>query len=179
MILVSHLTKAGGVNGKMRVQGSIAYVAAARANFLFMRDKDNPAKVLMLDNGCNLAPGQPGLAFTISDRGEGPHVEWFPTPIDKDADTVLREIQEAQAKAAADTRDPTRSATRKECEAWLRNTLESHSVSATEIHKLGRAAGYSKDQVHRAKQRIGATSHRVGFGPAAVYWWTLQTTSTQ
>ena len=78
VLLVSHTNKAGGPNGKYRVQGSIAYVGACRANFLFVKDRDDPTgrRVLMLDNGCNLAPTVPTLAYRIEDRGDGPRVEW-------------------------------------------------------------------------------------------------------
>ena len=42
VVLVSHLSKASGTNGKHRVMGSIAYVGACRANFLFVRDRTDP-----------------------------------------------------------------------------------------------------------------------------------------
>ena len=42
VVLVSHLTKEGSANGKHRVLGSIAYVGACRANFLFVADPEDP-----------------------------------------------------------------------------------------------------------------------------------------
>ncbi len=83
VVLVSHTNKAGGPNGKYRVQGSIAYVGACRANFLFLKDREDPTgrRVLMLDNGCNLAPTVPTLACRIEDRGDGPRVEWETEPV--------------------------------------------------------------------------------------------------
>ena len=58
VVLVSHLSKGGGTNGKHRVIGSIAFVGACRANFLFVRDRNDATgqRVLMCDNGGNLAP---------------------------------------------------------------------------------------------------------------------------
>ena len=58
VVLVSHLTKSGSSNGKHRVLGSIAYVGACRANFLFVADLTDPTgrRVTMLDNGGNIAP---------------------------------------------------------------------------------------------------------------------------
>ena len=58
VVLVSHLTKSGSSNGKHRVLGSIAYVGACRANFLFVADQTDPTgrRVTMLDNGGNIAP---------------------------------------------------------------------------------------------------------------------------
>ena len=82
-MLVSHTNKAGGPNGKYRVQGSIAYVGACRANFLFLKDRQDQTgrRVLMLDSGCTLAPTLPTLAYRIEDRGDGPTVEWEAEPV--------------------------------------------------------------------------------------------------
>ena len=83
VVLVSHLTKAGSANGKHRVLGSIAYVGACRANHLFVADPDDPTgrRVLMLDNGSNVAPPAPALAYTIEDRDSGPRIEWSDEPV--------------------------------------------------------------------------------------------------
>ena len=57
VVLLSHLSKGGSSNPQQRVIGSIAYVGACRANFLFVKDREDPTgrRVLMLDNGGNLA----------------------------------------------------------------------------------------------------------------------------
>ncbi len=169
-VLVSHHAKSGGTNGKHRVIGSIAYVGACRANWMCVRDKDDPTgrRVLLLDNGCNLAPTQPGLVYVIEDRGDGPRVEWIDGTIEKDADTVLREIAEAQAE----TGDPTRAAIRRECEEWLRETLAAVPKGVKEVFRLGSEAGYSQDQLKRAKVAIGARSEKEGFGDGWV--WSLR-----
>ena len=61
-----------------RVMGSIAYVGACRANQLFIADPGDPAgrRVLMLDNGGNVAPPAPALPYVIDDCGCGPRVVW-------------------------------------------------------------------------------------------------------
>jgi hypothetical protein len=123
----------------------------------------------MLDNGYNLAATQPGLAFVIENRGDGPVVEWFAEPIQKDADTVLRELAEAQAEM----RDPERSAMRRECEKWLRETLSCGPVSAKEVIHLGKEAGYTHDQVKRAKLRIKVHSEKKGFDKDTIWVWSL------
>jgi hypothetical protein len=170
VVLISHHAKSGGINGKHRVIGSIAYVGACRANHMCVRDKDDPTgrRVLFLDNGCNLAPTQPGLAYVIEDRGDGPRVEWLDERIDKDADAVLRELAEAQAE----TGDPARSAMRRESEAWLRETLAPGPKPVKEVFRLGSSAGYSQDQLKRAKLAIKARSEKEGFGDGWV--WTLE-----
>ncbi len=73
VVLVSHLSKGSGTNGKHRVLGSIAYVGTCRANFLFVRDRTDPTgrRVLFCDNGGNLGPAAATLAYTIEEREHG------------------------------------------------------------------------------------------------------------
>ena len=65
------------------VLGSIAYVGACRANHLFVADPHDPTgrRVLMLDNGGNVAPAAPTLAYVIDDCGSGPKVVWADNPV--------------------------------------------------------------------------------------------------
>jgi hypothetical protein len=165
VVLVTHLNKGGGTNGKHRVTGSIAYVGACRANFLFVRDRDDPTgrRVLMLANGCNLSPDVPTLAYRIEDRGEGPTVEWEAEPVRITAEQAL----------AAETGDDHERTEARECDDWLRETLADGPVAAVDIYKAARDAGFSQDQAKRAKRRIGARSERQGFGPDSKCHWRL------
>ena len=123
IVLVTHLSKSGGTNGKHRVIGSIAYVGACRANFLFARDRDDPTgrRVLMLDNGGNLAPAAPTLAYVIEDRGDGPRIEWLAEPV---AITAEQALAAEQAACQADRDAPER----REAESWLREVLSAGPV---------------------------------------------------
>jgi hypothetical protein len=62
--------------------GSIAYVGACRANHLLVADPNDPTgrRMLMLDNGGNVAAPAPTLAYAIEDRGTGARVEWIDEP---------------------------------------------------------------------------------------------------
>jgi hypothetical protein len=165
VVLVTHLNKGTGTNGKHRVTGSIAYVGACRANFLFVRDRDDPTgrRVLMLANGCNLASDVPTLAYRIEGRGDGPAVEWEAEPVDVTAEQAL----------TAETGDDHERDEARECDHWLRETLAEGPVLATEVFKAAREAGFSQDQAKRAKRRIGAKTDRQGFGPASKCYWIL------
>jgi hypothetical protein len=171
IVLVTHCSKSGGVDGKRRVIGSIAYVGASRANYLFLKDKDDPTgrRVLLLDNGGNLAPTQPGLAYVIEDRGDGPAVEWLAEPVHKDADTALRELAEAQAQ----TGRPEQAAERRDCGAWLRQDLSQGRQPAIDCERDGRTAGFTRATLNRAKQDIGAVSKREGFGKDSKCYWAM------
>ena len=118
VVLVSHLTKKGSGNGKHRVVGSVAYVGACRANHLFVSDPRDPAcrRVLMLDNGGNVAPAAPSLAYTIVDHGSGPQVVWHPEPI---AVTV----EQALHPQSSPRREVVLASPRRECDEWLRGAL--------------------------------------------------------
>jgi hypothetical protein len=164
-VMVSHLTKAPGTNGKHRVSGSIAYVGACRANFLFAKDRDDPSgrKVLMLDNGCNLSDSVPTLAYRIADRGDGPAVEWDSEPVNITTEEALR----------ADTESHQDRSEGQACDIWLRNALSSGPVEEAKIVETGKAAGFSKHQLKRAKQRIGANSKKHGFKSGSGWSWEL------
>ncbi|MGO9465585.1 MAG: AAA family ATPase [Isosphaeraceae bacterium] len=155
VILVTHMSKGGATQAKHRVIGSIAYVGACRANFLFVKDRDDPSRrrVLMCDNGTNLAAEVPTLTYTVEDRGDGPVVTWGAEPVSTTADEALQ----------AQSRDEDQQAERRGCDRWLRDTLANGPVLVKEVWRMGREEGFSRDALKRAKTRIGATTDRDGF----------------
>jgi putative DNA primase/helicase len=161
VILVTHMSKGGANQAKHRVIGSIAYVGACRANFLFIKDRDDPSRrrVLMCDNGTNLAPVVPTLTYTVEDRGDGPVVAWGTEPVSTTADEALQ----------AQSRDEDQQADRQNCDRWLRDTLASGPVLVKEVWRMGKEEGFSRDALKRAKSRIGATTLRDGF-QSKCYW---------
>jgi hypothetical protein len=167
VVLVTHLNKTTSVNGKHRVTGSIAYVGACRANYIFGRDRDDPTgrRVLMLDNGCNLTGSVPTLAYQIEDRGDGPAVEWEAEPVPITTEEALR--------AEADAKDGPAREEARECRDWLRESLSAGPVLVNDLFKSGKDAGFSPDKLKRAKKSIGAASSRVGFGRDSKCSWSL------
>src|SRR5262249_39471022 len=59
---VSHLNKSAGTEALMRVTGSLAFVAAARAAYLVAPDPENPARRFFLPMKNNIGPDSVGLA---------------------------------------------------------------------------------------------------------------------
>jgi hypothetical protein len=51
VVLVTHLSKSASTNGQHRVIGSVAYVGACRANYMFARDRSDPTGRRVL-KGC-------------------------------------------------------------------------------------------------------------------------------
>jgi hypothetical protein len=163
VVLVSHLNKGASPNGQHRVAGSIAYVGACRANFLFLRDRRDPnrRRVLMLDNGCNLAGSVPTLAYQIEDRGDGPVVSWEAEPLAITAEEALEAGSENHLVG------PEANA----CDDWLRETLADGPLEARAIQAAAAQAGFSAQQVHRAKERLGIRPRRTGFAAGAKWIW--------
>ena len=59
--------------------------------------------------------------------------------------------------------DRKQTAERSECDGWLRAFLAEGLKSTIEVFKAGNAAGFTKDQLRRAKYRLGAIAMREGF----------------
>jgi hypothetical protein len=168
VVLVTHRPKSGSTNSRHSFIGSIAYVGACRANFLFMRDPDDPAyrRVLICESGCNLAGDIPTLAYTIGDAGYGPTVLW-------ERDPVAMTAEQALAKEIEANEDPTRRAEHDAVDTWLRDRLAQAPALAKDIEREGREAGFSKASLDRAKLRIGAQSKRNGFGKGSKCYWLM------
>jgi hypothetical protein len=95
---ISHLNKAGGPEVLLRVMGSLAFVAAARAAYLIAADPQDKSRRLFLPIKSNLSPDVSGLAFRVegvtlqSARGpvETARVIWELDPVTITADEVIR-----------------------------------------------------------------------------------------
>jgi hypothetical protein len=166
VVLVNHLTKARSRNGKHRVLGSIAYVGACRANFLFVADPRDPSdrRMLMFDNGGNVAPLAPPLAYTIEvEGGWGPRVVWSDEPPAMTLEEALLGRPETPARTAESEL--------RACEKWLKERLGGGRVPAAELRRAGTVAGFALGTLRRARLRIGAVTCREGFGRGSKYFW--------
>jgi hypothetical protein len=166
VVLINHLTKRSSASGKHRVLGSIAYVGACRANHLFVGDPHDPSgrRVLMLDNGGNLAARAPTLAYVIEDHEHGPRVAWCDEALAITVEQALRLDQKSPGDALGEAQ---------ECTAWLRDFLKERPKPSNEVFKAGGDVGYTRDQVKDAKRRIGAVARRYGFQDGAQWSWEL------
>jgi putative DNA primase/helicase len=168
VVLVHHLNKNAGTNGKYKTNGSIAYITACRANHLFVQDRSDldGRRVLMLDNGGNLAPLAPTLAYVIEERGDAPCVEWYGEPVAITASEALQFDAEA-----AQNHETTKG--RRAGEVWLRELLKSGPVSSREIARMGGEKGFNTAALNRAKNNIGTSTERVGYSSGSTCYWTL------
>ena len=177
VVMLSHLNKGGG-NGAMareRVQGSVAYVGACRANFLFVRDASDPARrrVLMADLGGNLAGPAPTLGYVIEEhhRQTGPCVCWLDEPLAITADEAL-EAERARSESRKEAAAPERG----EAKQWLREVLSAGPIPTTEVLAAARAAGIGTRTINRAKRELDVKAIKEGFGLDARWLWSLDGT---
>jgi len=149
IIAISHLTKAVGAKALMRVTGSLAFVAAARAAYLVTTDPQDKTRRLFLPMKNNLGPDVTGLAFhiegaTISSPAgplETSRVLWDSEPVPMTADEAM------QAESASGSTSALKAAS-----DWLQETLASGPVAATDVFDRAKAEGISKKTLQRASK---------------------------
>jgi putative DNA primase/helicase len=147
---VTHLNK-NTSSALYRATGSIAFVAAARAVWLFAKDPDDPGQRLMLPGKMNLAPDQMGLSYALKEEGPGVVAVVWGEAVRLSADAVL------QPEAVEEKSE------RFEAMDWLRERLSEGPVSQGEIKAGAKAAGIAWRTMRRAKDSLGVTSQKEGF----------------
>ncbi len=154
VVCVSHLNKGAG-EAMMRVNGSLAFVAAARAAFLVAKDRNDKCRRLFLPVKNNIGNDVSGLAFRVEGHSvkgiETSRVSWEPEAVEISADEAL--------VVEADTSMPARS----EAKEWLNDLLADGPVAVKEIESEAKAAGLSWATVRRAKDALGIRSVKVRF----------------
>jgi hypothetical protein len=157
VIGVSHLNKSAGTEALMRVTGSLAFVAAARAAYLVAQDPGNPARRFFLPMKNNIGPDSTGLAFSIEgatvQSAAGPLqtslVVWDSKPVTTTADEVMR------------TQKPEHGSALRDAEEWLLETLRERTPAA-EIFRIAAVAGISEKTLRRASESLGVVKEKTG-----------------
>ncbi len=156
IVCVSHLNKAGGSDALMRVTGSLAFVAAARAAYVVLKDPADEDRRLFLPLKNNLGSDQTGLAFRVESASvsgiETSRVVW-------EAGAVTITATEAMRAASGDSGE--RSAVSDATE-WLTELLESGSMRTKDVEAEAKGAGLSWRTVRRAKDSLGVKAVKDG-----------------
>jgi hypothetical protein len=159
VLLVTHLTKAGGTEALQRVTGSGAFIAAVRAGFMVEKDESDgaaPGRRLVLPLKNNLSADRTGLAYKIGTRvvdgvGSVPVIEWENGSITITADQALA------AKTKNDRRGPTPAAN------FLREFLSDGPREATVVESAAAERGITPAQLKTARARVGVVTAKDGF----------------
>ncbi len=156
MVAVTHLNKGGGSNALYRAMGSLAFVAAARAVWLVVKDEDNPSRRLFLSAKNNIAPEGTGLAYSLepTDGNSGMAVvAWEAEPVTVTANEALNVDRPSDSK-------PTERDTATD---WLRELLADGPLPTTEVRSQANEAGFAWATMRRAKERLGIRPRKSGF----------------
>lgn len=149
IIGVSHMSKAAGAKALMRVNGSLAFVAAARAAYLVAPDLKDKTRRLFLPMKNNLGPDATGLAFRITGATvaspAGPLatscVSWESEPVSMTADEAMQVENGSGNTSALD-----------EATNWLREILGTGPVAAAEVLIQAKAEGIAEKTLRRASK---------------------------
>lgn len=146
---VSHLNKSTAQDALLRINGSLAFVAAARAAFIAVKDKNDPGRRLLLPLKNNLAKDTGGLAFSIADYTlesgiETSCIEWEPEPVTMTADEALG----ASMRRADNSQI-------EEAKRFLSGLLENIAMPSSDVKAEAEEAGYSWATIRRAQEELG------------------------
>lgn len=160
VVVVSHLRKSEGP-ALYRTLGSLAYVAAARAAWAVVKDKEDAAgrRRLVLPTKNNLsADDATGLAYELRTAANGSaKVAWDAAPVTVSADDALRRDDSNDGGGAL-----------AEATDWLRELLADGPVGAGEAKRRAERDGITARTLDRAKAALGVTAAPDGFrGPWA------------
>lgn len=165
---VTHYTK--GTQGRdplERVTGSIAFGALARLVFGTVRQKveddDAPPRFLLARVKSNIGPDGGGFSygFQQADNGDGVITNLI---VWGEAVAGTARVLMAEAEAEPDDEEGHDAA------SFLQDLLVARAVPTKEVFREAEGAGYSRDQMKRAKRKLKAIARKHGMGGG----WTWQ-----
>jgi hypothetical protein len=153
----------GAGSALYRGSGSIGIVGAARAGLLVAPDPDNDSRRVLAMTKSNLAKESDSLAYRIveDERYGVARVVWDGTSSRTANDLVRARVDEDEAPALAE-------ATR-----VLKEILADGPLAAGNVKRQAATAGVAERTLHRARQALGVTYRRQGFGQGAFYVWSM------
>lgn len=167
IICVTHLNKCESQKAINRMIGSIGFVAAARAAFAVIRDKDDKDKRLFIPIKNNIGNDQTGIAFHIESYDlenniKTSRIKWSNEVINEVADELLCAKPDREGKSALD-----------EAKEFLYEAVKDGKRLATDIFAQAENEHMSEKTLTRAKRDLGIKSEREGFGSGSKVFWRL------
>ena len=151
IICIKHLNKAEEKSAMYRAGGSIAFIAAVRMAWMFVKDRNDPERRLMVLLKSNIEKNPGAFAFSIQETESGPRVVWESGTVEADLDDVL---QPAGAH---------RGTVRENTEKWLRELLANGPLLSKEVDEAANAAGLTHATLRRAKTALKVKATREGY----------------
>ena len=159
VVCVSHLNKSSGNEAVLRVSGSMAFVAAARAVYFVTADRDDDSRRFFLPLKNNLGPNRGGLAFRIESKEPEPGimtsaVAWESELVNLSADEALESTDPEERRAVDDAKE------------FLEVVLANGPCAVKNIEGDAKNANHAWATIRRAKQALGITTKKQGMeGP--------------
>lgn len=169
ILSVTHFSKSGANNKALhRFIGSIAFTGAARTAFAVIEDPEDDGRLLFLHAKNNLSRAPQGLAFrveqcSVADGIHASRIVWESEPVTTTADEAL-----AADSAGGETRTA-----KAEAMEFLRAAMAAEPVPAADINKMAREFGLTPKVIRSAREALGVTVSREGFGPGSKSLWSL------
>jgi putative DNA primase/helicase len=153
---ISHLNKSQAQDALLRVSGSLAFVAAARAAFIAVRDRNNHARRFFLPIKNNLGSDRAGYAFTVesvtlSGDLQTSRVVWEHEPVTVTADEILSAPPDYENRSEVE-----------EAKRFLLDVLADGPMSARKVQEEAEGAGYSWATIRRAQTALGVQATKEG-----------------
>src|SRR5690348_4995526 len=159
LVGITHYSK--GTQGREpleRVSGSLAFGALARLVFGTVKQKDDddtaPTKYLLARVKSNIGPDGGGFAYAFEQTDIGGGIIASRTTWGGEVQGSARALL-AEAEAEPDDSG-------QDAASFLRDLLASGALPTKEVFREAEGAGYSRDQVKRAKAKIGAIAEKHG-----------------
>lgn len=172
ILAVSHLTKSQGMDALLRLQGSVAFAAAARAVWGVAKDKENPQRRLFMPLKNNLGTDVSGFAYSVESfrlEGTDPPIETSHVMWEAEQVTITAE----EAFATGDGRVAEQSTSIDEAKEFLIDILRDGQMESKAIDKQAASAGIKPTTLWRAKKALRVLSSHEGYGPKVVWYWRL------
>ena len=172
ILAVSHLNKSQGQDALLKTQGSVGFVAAARAVWGVAKDKDNPSRRLFMPLKNNLGTDETGLAYSIeeyhlegTETDDRPRIKtsrilWENQLITQSAEEVFGTMPEEERTAVDDA------------EQFLRDILQYGPVPTKEIELQARKSCLSITTLRRAKIRLKVKPSKM-VGASGAWQWAM------
>jgi hypothetical protein len=165
VVAIDHLNKSGGTTALLRVLNSIAFVAAARAVYIIMRDDDDADRRLFLAAKNNLGRIRTGLAFKVIEKLAPPPVfemypaiKWEDEVVHMTADEALAAKNDGRASEKLEA-----------AKALLRELLAHRAVKKTQIEAKAKERNIGLKSLRNAKDALGVVASQ----SERAWWWRM------
>ncbi len=167
LVGITHLSKGtAGRDPVERVTGSVAFGALARVVLMTVRElteDGKPGRRMLVRGKSNIGPDTGGYVYDLRQGELSGHPGIYPSAV------VWGNLIEGSARELLAAAEHTEDSPADDSTDFLRELLAEGRRPAKEIYAEAEQAGYSRDQMKRAKARIGVTTRKLGMNAGWVW----------